>query len=122
MRGGWVYIMTNRPNGTLYVGVTSDLVRRVAEHRAGEVAGFTQRYGLKRLVYFERHEEILGAISWEKAIKEWQRGRRFGWSLRIIRNGRICMREFRSVRKEVVMPAFAGMTMFSLPVYPATNP
>ncbi len=72
--------MTNRPNGILYVGVTSDLVRRVAEHRAGEIAGFTQRYGLKRLVYLERHEEILAAIAREKAMKKWQRG----WKVRLI--------------------------------------
>ena len=54
--GGWVYIMTNRPNGTLYVGVTSDLARRVYEHREGLIDGFTKRYGLKRLVYFEPFE------------------------------------------------------------------
>ncbi len=77
---GWVYIITNRSNGILYVGVTSDLVRRVAEHRAGEVAGFTQRYGLKRLVWFERHDEIVGAIAREKAIKQWKRA----WKIRLI--------------------------------------
>ena len=82
-KGGWVYIMTNRPNGTLYIGITSDLIRRVAEHRAGEIVGFTQRYGLKRLVYFERHEEIVGAIAREKAMKEWQRG----WKVRLIVKG-----------------------------------
>jgi putative endonuclease len=54
MAGGWVYILTNRPNGILYVGVTNDLVRRVFEHRSGFVESFTKRYGLKRLVYFER--------------------------------------------------------------------
>ena len=62
MRGGWVYIMTNRPNGTLYLGVTSDLARRAWEHRMGLVEGFTKRYGLKRLVYAERHEDIRLAI------------------------------------------------------------
>jgi putative endonuclease len=50
MRGGFVYIMSNRPNGTLYVGVTSDLPRRAWEHRTGAADGFTKRYGLKRLV------------------------------------------------------------------------
>jgi hypothetical protein len=58
MAGGWVYILTNRPNGILYVGVTSDLVRRIYEHRSGFVAGFTRRYGLKRLVYFEQFDDI----------------------------------------------------------------
>ncbi len=70
---GWVYILTNRPNGVLYTGVTSDLIRRIAEHRAGQIPGFTQRYSLKNLVYFERHDDILAAISREKMIKEWKR-------------------------------------------------
>jgi putative endonuclease len=73
MKGGYVYIMTNRPNGTLYVGVTADIIRRVYEHRTSSVAGFTQRYRLTRLVYFERHEEIVPAIHREKAIKGWHR-------------------------------------------------
>jgi putative endonuclease len=78
--GGWVYVLTNRPNGVLYVGVTSDLVRRVYEHREGLVAGFTKRYGLKMLVYFERHDEIVGAITREKALKTWPRA----WKVRLI--------------------------------------
>ena len=59
--GGWVYIMTNRRNGTLYVGTTTDLARRVGEHREGAADGFTRRYGLKRLVYTEEHHDILVA-------------------------------------------------------------
>ena len=59
--GGWVYIVTNRPNGVLYIGVTNDLIRRVWEHREGLVEGFTKRHGLKRLVYYERHEDIAAA-------------------------------------------------------------
>ncbi len=58
MQGGWVYIMTNRPNGVLYVGVTSNLARRAWEHREGVAEGFTKRYGLKHLVYAERHDDI----------------------------------------------------------------
>ena len=54
VRGGWVYIMTNRPNGTLYLGVTNDLARRAFEHREGRSRGFTQFYGLKRLVWYDR--------------------------------------------------------------------
>jgi len=73
MQGGWVYIMTNQRNGTLYVGVTSDLVRRVDQHRRGEDEGFTKRYGLKLLVYAERHEDIRGAIQRETNIKHWSR-------------------------------------------------
>ena len=80
MKGGFVYLLTNRPNGTLYVGVTSDLVRRVWEHREGAVEGFTRRYGLKRLVYFERHDEIVLAITREKAIKRWPRA----WKVRLV--------------------------------------
>ncbi len=72
-RPGYVYIMTNRPNGTLYIGVTSDLVKRVYEHRTGAASGFTKRYGLKGLVYFEAHADIATAIAREKAMKFWRR-------------------------------------------------
>jgi putative endonuclease len=72
-KGGWVYILTNRPNGTLYTGVTAHLIRRIHEHREGLIDGFTKQHSLKRLVYFERHEEILTAIAREKTIKDWKR-------------------------------------------------
>ena len=78
--GGYVYILTNRPSGTLYVGVTSDLVRRVAEHREGVVKGFTSTYGLKRLVYFEVYDDIRTAIQREKNMKHWSRT----WKVRLI--------------------------------------
>jgi putative endonuclease len=78
--GGYVYILTNRPNGILYVGVTSDLVRRVAEHREGIVKGFTKRYGLKRLVYFKAYDDIVTAIQREKNMKHWSRT----WKARLI--------------------------------------
>jgi putative endonuclease len=68
-----VYIMTDSPDGTLYVGVTTDLARRVAQHRAGEIDGFTKRYHLKRLVYFEPHDDINVAIHREKRLKKWPR-------------------------------------------------
>lgn len=80
MAGGYVYIMTNRPNGVLYVGVTSDLVKRVYEHRIGVVDGFTKRYGLKRLVYFECFDDIRTAIQREHTIKHWPRA----WKVRKI--------------------------------------
>ncbi len=79
-KGGWVYMMTNRPDGVLYVGVTADLVRRASEHRAGETESFTQRYWLKQLVYFERYEDIREAIAREKAIKRWRRA----WKVALI--------------------------------------
>ncbi len=72
-QGGWVYIMTSRPNGTLYVGVTSDIARRAWEHREGAVEGFTKRYGLKQLVFAEHHEDIRTAIQREKNVKHWPR-------------------------------------------------
>ena len=80
MKGGWVYIVTNRPNGILYTGVTADLARRIYQHRAGETAGFTERFGLKRLVYYEFHEDIVAAIQREKNIKHWPRS----WKARLI--------------------------------------
>ena len=64
-----VYIMASKRNGTLYAGVTSDLVRRTYEHRSGSVPGFTQRFGCKLLVWFERHNEMTAAIEREKQIK-----------------------------------------------------
>ncbi len=65
--------MTNRPNGTLYTGVTSDIARRAFEHREGLVKGFTRRYGLKRLVYMEFYESIRDAIQREKTMKHYSR-------------------------------------------------
>lgn len=60
-------------NGVLYVGVTANLTRRIYDHRKGLGAGFTKRYAVKRLVWFERHDDIVAAIRREKAIKEWRR-------------------------------------------------
>jgi predicted GIY-YIG superfamily endonuclease len=62
----WVYILANKPGGTLYVGVTNNLVRRVYEHREGLAESFTKRYGIKTLVYFEQHETIAAALQREK--------------------------------------------------------
>jgi len=76
----WVYIMTNRPNGTLYIGVTANLAQRIWQHREGVAGGFTQQYGLKRLVYTEQHDDIRTAIQREKNIKHWPRA----WKTRLI--------------------------------------
>ncbi len=78
--GGWIYIITNRRNGILYVGVTSDLPKRIYQHREGIVEGFTKRYGLKMLVYYEQFDDIREAIRREKAIKHWPRA----WKVRLI--------------------------------------
>jgi putative endonuclease len=80
MRGGWVYFMTNRRDGILYVGVTSNLPRRAYEHREGLVEGFTKHHGLKRLVYAEHFDDIRYAIQREKTIKHWPRA----WKVRLI--------------------------------------
>jgi putative endonuclease len=76
----YVYLLASRPYGTLYIGVTSDLVRRVWEHREGLVAGFTKRYGVKELVWYEVHGDIMEAIKREKQLKEWKRG----WKIELI--------------------------------------
>lgn len=68
-----VYLLASEPNGTLYVGVTSDLVKRVWQHKRHVVEGFTQKYSVDRLVWYELHETMLSAISREKAIKFWKR-------------------------------------------------
>jgi putative endonuclease len=80
MAGGWVYFMTNRRDGILYAGVTSDLPKRAWEHREGVTDGFTKRYQLKRLVYYERFDDIRDAIQREKSIKHWERA----WKVRLI--------------------------------------
>ena len=69
----YVYILASKPQGTLYVGVTNDLIRRVIEHKSGEVPRFTKRYNVKRLVYFEEHATAPLAIQREKNIKHWSR-------------------------------------------------
>ena len=79
-RQAWLYIMANRLNGTIYVGVTNDRARRAWEHRTGAVPGFTKRYGLKRLVYAEPHETMPSAILREKNVKSWPRA----WRIRLI--------------------------------------
>ena len=83
MPGGWVYIVTNRPNGTLYVGVTSNLARRVWEHRGGVADGFTKKHGLKRFVWAERHDDIRSAIQREHNLKHWPRA----WKAQLILAG-----------------------------------
>jgi putative endonuclease len=75
-----VYILASRRNGTLYVGVTSDLAHRVSEHRSNVVDGFTQDYGVQRLVFVEFHETMEGAIVREKRLKKWRRA----WKLELI--------------------------------------
>lgn len=77
----WVYILANKPFGTLYVGMTNDLVTRVYQHREALVAGFTKTHGVKTLVYYEEHATALAAIQREKNIKHWPRA----WKVDLIR-------------------------------------
>jgi putative endonuclease len=70
----FVYLLASKPHGTLYVGFTSDLLKRVWEHKNKLVPGFTERYGVHRLVWFEAHESHAAALKREKQIKEWRRG------------------------------------------------
>ena len=69
----FVYILTNRPKGVLYVGVTNDLARRIWEHRSKAVPGFTSTYGVTKLIYYEEHASVLEARERERAMKRWRR-------------------------------------------------
>ncbi|MCA0201358.1 MAG: GIY-YIG nuclease family protein [Proteobacteria bacterium] len=74
MSAFYVYILASQRNGTLYIGVTNDLVRRVFEHKQNAVPGFTKRYGVHTLVYFEQFDDPENAIQREKVMKFWRRG------------------------------------------------
>jgi len=76
----YVYLLASKKHGTLYLGVTNDLVRRVHEHRTKAVAGFTKRYDVDKLVWFEIYDDALTAIAREKELKKWRRD----WKIRLI--------------------------------------
>jgi putative endonuclease len=76
----YIYIMTNKKNGTLYIGVTSDIVKRVYEHKNKLTDGFTKKYNLEKLVYYEIYDDIKEAITREKQLKNWKRD----WKLELI--------------------------------------
>ena len=78
-----VYMLASRRNGTLYIGVTSDVVQRVWQHRNDLADGFTKKYGVHRLVWYEVHETMESAIGREKALKKWNRA----WKVRLIEEG-----------------------------------
>jgi putative endonuclease len=80
VRQFYVYILASKRNGTLYVGVTSDLVKRTWEHKQELAEGFTKKYGVKTLVYYEIHENSEAAITREKQLKKWERA----WKIRLI--------------------------------------
>jgi putative endonuclease len=76
----YVYLLSSQRNGTLYIGVTRDLVRRVYQHKTKETPGFASRYGVQRLVWFETYDDPTNAIQREKELKKWKRA----WKLRLI--------------------------------------
>lgn len=90
-----VYILASARNGTLYTGVTSDLMKRIWEHKNNVVEGFTRKYHVHLLVWFEQHETMESAIQREKAIKEWRRA----WKLRLIEESNP---EWRDLYPEVI--------------------
>lgn len=77
---GYFYLLASRKHGTLYAGATTDLPKRVWEHRAGVIPGFTQQYEVKRLVHFETYDDIADAIVRERRVKEWKRA----WKIQLI--------------------------------------
>jgi putative endonuclease len=80
MKAGYVYIVANRKNGTIYVGVTSDLIARIYAHREELIPGFTKRYGCKLLVWYEAYDDLQEARRRELQMKEWKRA----WKIRLI--------------------------------------
>ena len=80
MKQACVYIIANKPRGTLYIGVTSDLIARVWQHKNEFVEGFSKQYQLHRLVYYEMHENMVAAITREKQLKKWNRD----WKIKLV--------------------------------------
>ena len=106
MRTPCVYILASKPNGTLYIGVTSDLIQRVWQHKNDFVEGFTERYGVHSLVWYEVHGSMESAITREKALKKWRRA----WKIELIEEDN--PKWLRLVQRNLLrwIPAFAGMT------------
>jgi len=80
MKKYYVYILASKRNGTLYIGVTNDLDKRTYQHKEGELEGFTKKYNIKMLVYYEAYSDVNGAIAREKQLKKWNRA----WKIRLI--------------------------------------
>jgi len=103
-KAGYVYIMASRRNGTIYIGVTNDLIRRIAEHRSGKIRGFTSKYGCKLLVWFEAYDEMEQARLRELRMKEWKRQ----WKLRVIEEMNPDWNDLFESLCQNWTPAFAG--------------
>jgi putative endonuclease len=95
MKEPCVYLLSSRYRGTLYTGVTSDLIKRVWQHKSDFVAGFTQKYGVHELVWYELHATMHEAIARERAIKEWKRA----WKIELIEQGNP---QWRDLYSEIV--------------------
>jgi len=80
MKSAAVYILASKPDGTLYIGVTSDLIKRTWQHKNKYAEGFTHKYNVHKLVYFEQYDNVLDAITREKQLKKWRRS----WKIRLI--------------------------------------
>jgi putative endonuclease len=90
-----VYILANQPRGTLYIGVTSDLPKRIWQHKSHLVPGFTTKHGVTKLVWYEPHPTMASAILREKQLKEWRRA----WKLRLIE---VCNADWRDLYREIL--------------------
>ena len=88
----YIYILANKTDSTLYVGVTNDLERRVAEHRSGAIPGFTEKYHCHKLVYFERYSDVNQAIAREKQLKKWSRSKK-DWLIDTMNKERVDLME-----------------------------
>ncbi len=119
MKKFYVYILCSKRNGTLYTGITSDIVKRVYEHKHGLVEGFTKKYNVHHLVWYEIHESAESAIVREKQIKKWKRA----WKLKIIeKENPQWIDLYKSIREYSWIPASAGMTFLKmLPAYAGTS-
>jgi putative endonuclease len=80
MKSYFVYILSNKKNGTLYIGVTSNLIKRIWEHKTKIVKGFTEKYNIDKLVYYEQTENVMSALEREKQLKKWNRT----WKIKLI--------------------------------------
>jgi putative endonuclease len=101
VKGGYVYIMASRKNGTIYIGVTSDLIKRVYEHREGLIDGFTKKYGCKLLVWFEVYDDLQEARRRELQMKEWKRA----WKIKLIEEQNL---DWDDLYPKLLEPGWAG--------------
>ena len=90
----WIYIVTNEHGSVLYIGMTNDLARRISEHRAGEIPGFTANYRCRKLVYYEHCTNVQDAIAREKQLKKWSRSKKVGLMQRRTHGGTISRQKF----------------------------